>query len=449
MMPRRKPLAVSRRRVLRWGASGAVTVIAGRARADDVDCVIVGAGAAGIAAAKDLQRANRTFVLLEAQGRVGGRMFTDAVEGMPFDAGASYIHFAEHNPWRDIAREGGVEAVPDQPTGFRLFENGQPVPLDRRSARRSAFSTLSSALDALPDAAPDIAIMDFAASLGPEFTEPARRITRMSLGEEPERVSLRDYARLWSGEDLLVPSGYGRLAERWAAGLPVSRQTPVTRISWDGGVAVETPRGLVRARTCIVTVSVGVLAGGAIRFDPPLPALTQQAIAGLRMGALTKVAFAVEGMRADWPDTGDLVDTAFGGLDFELWPFDRPLLVATLGGDAARALVAQGEAAATAAVADALAAMLGGATRGRVKAARLAGWTADPWSRGAYSIATPGHAAARAALAEPVGGRLLFAGEATGGPGEDIGAAMTAGGAVLAGRDAARAVIRGLAGSHD
>ncbi|MFO1147832.1 MAG: NAD(P)/FAD-dependent oxidoreductase [Alsobacter sp.] len=440
---------VTRRDVLGLAAAGAATLLAGRARADDVDCVIVGAGAAGIAAARELQRSGRTFRLLEARDRVGGRMFTAEVAGIPFDAGASYIHFAERNPWRDIAGEAGVGTEPDRANGLRFYEGGRPVPEERRRAARGAFSALSAALDALPETAPDIAMSDFAASLGPDYAEPARRIARMSLGEEPERVSLRDYARLWNGDDLLVPTGYGRLAERWAAGLPVSLATPASRIAWDRGIAVDTPRGSVRARTCIVTASTGVLGEGAIRFDPPLPALTQQAIAGLGMGALTKIALAVDGVRGDWPDTGDLIDTAYGGLDIELWPFDRPLLVATLGGDAARALVAQGEPAAAAAITDALAAMLGGAARSRVRAARLAGWAADPWSRGAYSVAAPGEAGARAALAEPVGGRLFFAGEATGGPGEAVAAAMTAGGAVLAGRAAARDVVRRLLSSPD
>lgn len=431
----------SRRQVLGIAAALAAPRVARAADETLLDCIVVGAGAAGLAAGRALAASGRRFVILEASGRIGGRVQTAEVEGVPFDAGASYIHFADRNPWLPIASQYGFRLADERASGFMLFENGVRVSDPSRRASRSGFGRLLQALDALTPDTADVSMATFAQALDADLVGPSRRIARMSLGEEPERVSVRDYARLWSGDDFVVPDGYGRLVERFGADLPVRRDTPVTRIDWSDGIAMETPRGTLRARGAIVTVPVGVLAAGGITFAPSLPAATLDAIAGLRMGALTKVAFAVSGDRKDWPDAGDLVDARFGGINFELWPFERRIVVATLGGDAARDLVAKGETAALAETADVLVSLAGPRLRGSLRGGHLAGWCASPWALGSYSVCLPGHADARARLAEPVGERLIFAGEATGGPDEAVGAAMTAGGASLAGAAAAERMV--------
>ena len=431
----------SRRHVLGMAAALAAPRVARAADETLLDCIVVGAGAAGLAAGRALAASGRRFVILEASGRIGGRVHTADVEGVPFDAGASYIHFADRNPWLAIASEFGFRLADERSTGFVLFDNGVRVSDPSRRASRSGFGRLLQALDTLTPEAADVSMATFAQALDADLLGPSRRIARMSLGEEPEHVSVRDYARLWSGDDFLVPDGYGRLVERFGADLPVRRDTPVTRIDWSDGVAVETPRGTLRARGAIVTVPVGVLAAGGITFTPSLPAATLDAIAGLRMGALTKVAFALSGDRRDWPEASDLVDTRLGGINVELWPFGRPIAVAMLGGDAARDLVARGEKAALAETADIIVSLAGSQLRGSLRAGHLAGWTGSPWALGSYSICLPGHADARVRLAEPVGDRLIFAGEATGGPDEAVGAAMTAGGASLAGTAAAERMV--------
>lgn len=437
----------TRRRALALVGAALAAPAVGRAQdASLLDCVVVGAGAAGLAAARRLVDSGRRVLVLEARERTGGRAFTDSVGGIPFDAGASYIHFAERNPWRGLAAANGFDLADDNGSGFVLYDNGVRVPEDGRRARRGGFGRLSSALDDLTAATPDISMAAFASGLDPALIAPARGIARMSLGEEPERVSVRDYARLWSGDDFLVPGGYGRLVQAVGAGLPVRPAMPVSAIDWSGsGVVLTTPGGSLGARTAIVTVPVGVLAAGRIAFTPRLPDATTGAIGGLRMGALTKIALAIDGDRLGWPDPNDLIDSRRGGIDFELWPFRRPLVVATLGGDQARDLVALGEAAALAEVTDLFVSLVGADARRHVRDGRMAGWSADPFALGSYSVALPGQADARLRLAEPVGGRLLFVGEATGGPGEAVGAAMTVGGASLAGLAAAERVLGLLA----
>jgi monoamine oxidase len=125
----------------------------------------------------------------------------------------------------------------------------------------------------------------------------------------------------------------------------------------------------------------------------------------------------------------------------EMFPDGKPIAVAITGGDFGRSLCEAGETAAVAAITDMLAAILGERARAAVKGGRLAGWWAEPFSRGAYSVARPGRHQDRATLARAIGDRIWFAGEATAG-----GGAMTVGGATLAARSAAAAVARRLKG---
>ena len=96
----------------------------------DTDVIVVGAGAAGLSAAKELRRLGKRFVVVEARDRVGGRVFTDKSLGAGFDAGAVYIHWAERNPWREIAQGFGRQAVDEGslPRGAdKSFEDGAPA----------------------------------------------------------------------------------------------------------------------------------------------------------------------------------------------------------------------------------------------------------------------------------------------------------------------------------
>lgn len=432
------------RRKLLMGASALLAGSAGArapARASEPDVIVIGAGAAGIAAAKQLQAAGRPTIVLEARDRLGGRTFTDSSLGPSYDAGAMFIHWAERNPWTEIARELGV-ATPSESWGggFQLFQNGRPMPAGDRARRRGAFGEIDRRLESADLRERDISVADLLSDLGPELAPVAASGLLLSIGEESARISARDYQRLWSGEDYVVPSGYGNLVARYGAGLDIRLSHQVTAIDWSGsGVAVTTASGTLKARACIVTVPVGVLKAGAIRFTPDLPARSRDALAGIGMGALTKIALKVEGERFGIaPGTTYFeAGAATRLISFELFPDDRDLVIGYCGGDYARDLSRAGPAAAREQVVDLLAGMVGGAFRKAAGPVSFPAWWTDPFSLGSYSVCLPGHAAARDILAEPVGGRLWFAGEATAG-----GGAMTAGGATLAGRTAAAAVAR-------
>jgi monoamine oxidase len=417
---------------------GAAILLAGRASAAaDVDVAIVGAGAAGLAAAKVLRKAGRSFVVLEARGRIGGRAFTDESLGAPFDAGAQYIHWAERNPWKKIAEKF---KVPLQEDGFGqmplVFANGARMPDEERARRRSGFARIWRALEA--GASADRSFAEAVKDAPPEIAAAAGGITQFSLGEEPERVSIADYEQLWSGDDLLVPSGYGALVVRHGADVPVRLSTPVGAIRLgDRRVELETSKGTVRAGAAIVTVSIGVLKAGSIRFSPDLPVAIADALDGLGMGAYTKIALKLDRDRVGDLEATDLIEVVDGGaLSFEFWPFGRDLAIVLLGGDHARTLCEAGERAAIDFAVERLAGMLGRQIHAAVTGGRLAAWWTDPYARGSYSVARPGRVAAREALRQPVGGRIFFAGEATAG-----GGAMTVGGATLDGERVARAVL--------
>lgn len=409
--------------------------------AADLDVAIIGAGAAGLAAAHAARQKGLTARIFEARNRVGGRVYTNTTLGSSFEAGAFYIHWSDENPWTEIAKSLAIPTIDDGTLwgGFNVFQNGRALSAEERSRRRGGFWRLSSVLDGKPDAV-DMSFGDAARRLNPDAPDTGAGMSLLSLGEEPDRVSIRDYQRLNAGDDLVVPTGYGKLLEAYARGLEISLETPVTAVDFSGPVVrLETPRGTIRARYAVITVPVNVLKSGSIRFTPHLPPATLAALDGLGMGALTKIALKFEGTKFGQSPWTQFFDTGTRGdlVNFEFWPFGNDLVVAHFGGDYARGVAAQGEAGAVEHMLARLLAILGADARKAFRGGKLAGWSADPLSLGGYSIAKPGFADARDALAVPVAEKLWFAGEASAGAGS-----MTAGGAALAGQAAIAAMLK-------
>lgn len=434
---------VDRRAMLLGSGALAVSLAGARAShaAGTPDVIVIGAGAAGIAAARQLRAARRSVIVLEGRSRTGGRAFTDTSLGPAYDAGAMFIHWAERNPWVEIARELGIPTPGEsRGGGFQLFVDGRPMPAEDRAKRRRTFGEIDRRLETSRLDGGDLSVAALLSDLGPDLAPIASSGLLLSIGEESDRISATDYQRLWAGDDYVVPTGYGDLVARHAAGLDIRLNETVSAIRWDGpGVTVTTTSGTLKAPACIVTVPVGVLKAGTIRFTPELPQRTRDALDGIGMGALTKIALKVDAERF-----GIAPDSAFfeaGRADrlmnFDMFPGNRDLIVGYCGGDYARSLSRGGAEAAREHIVDLLAGMVGGAFRKSAGAVSFPAWWTDPYARGSYSVCLPGHAAARDRLAEPIGGKIWLAGEATAG-----GGAMTVGGATLAGRAAAAAVSR-------
>ena len=412
----------------------------------DVDLVIVGAGAAGIAAARTALAFGASCVVLEARDRVGGRVHTDASLGPHFDAGAAYIHFCERNPWVREARRVGIETRPWR--GFMHFEpyiNGQRVPEEAVLRRRRVREGFWTHLESIEDQDLDQPIAEAALVLQDEGRDAITDMSRLGLGEDPQHVSLRDYMALWDGPDRIVPQGYGTLVKAAAAGLPIRLDCPVSQIRQTAaGFGVVTGQGTISARAVVLTVPVGVMKAGRIGLPSGLSADFVSGLDGLAMGALTKVALAFDGERFGIPQGADKIalDAPEGSMTFELWPFDQNLVLAVSGGQGGRRLIAQGEAASVDEVARLFSAIIGRDCRPHLRGGRLSGWWGDPYSEGSYAYAKPNQHHARAKLLDTGVEGLYYAGEAT--AGGRFGACMTVAGASYAGWDATKKALKAL-----
>jgi len=412
--------------------------------------VVVGAGAAGLSAAAHLRAQGVAVTLLEAGPRIGGRAHTvrpAALGGEVLDLGASWLHAADCNPLVRLAGPEDELINSDVLGTERLFVAGR----NATAAEQGGYDACWEAVEHLAPGDADNSLAALMAGLpGPWAPTVALWEGAIIAAADADALSAQDWRRnLLPPPNLLVRDGLGSFVARRLA-TPAWLDTPATRIGWDGvgvvpgvvpGVVVETPRGTLRAAACIVTVSTGVLAGGAIRFDPPLPQAVQAAVDGLPMGLLTKVALPADGDgRLGVADNSTLarqVTVGEAGMTFNAWPLGRAHLVGFVGGRAAWA-VAGDDAAAEDFAREQVQAMLGAVRLGA--GAVVTGWGTDPVARGAYAYARPGHAGARAALADAFPGeRLLFAGEAT----RTDGLAGTVGGAWLSGRDAAARLLQG------
>jgi monoamine oxidase len=379
-----------------------------------VDVAIIGAGAAGLGAAHALQNSGLSIIVLEARDRVGGRAHTIlAAPGITFDAGCGWLHSADKNSFVKIARQLNFEIDKTRPPWReQSFDTGFPL------SERQDFIA---ALDAFYDRAEEAAQRggDDTAS---HYLEPGNRwnpmihaISTYVNGCELDQVSIQDMeAYEDTGINWRVRRGYGALMTAYGALCPLALNTEVTLIDHSGTrVRIETSQGTLTADKVIVTVPTNLIADQAIRFHPLLPAKVEAA-RGLPLGVDDKVMLALDDPEA-LPKDGNLrgatMRTAMGS--FHLRPFGQPCIEGYFGGTFARDLENLGEGAFGAESIDQIVALLGSEFRRKLKPLAESRWAHDPFARGAYSHALPGHAGDRAVLAAPVDGRLFFAGEAT------------------------------------
>lgn len=375
---------------------------------DEFDIAIVGGGAAGIAAAAAL--AGRfSVVLLEARERLGGRAWTADVGGFAQDLGCGWLHSADINPLAALAEQQGWRLDKSPPHWTRQAFNADFPPQDQ-AAYRQAMDGLEGRIEAAAARGEDRPASELMIP-GDRWNPLLHAFSAYYNGAEFDRVSTLDYdAYEDTGVNWRLAQGYGAMIAAQAAGEIVTG-APVRRIDHGGPrLKLETPRGTLSARLAIVTVPTPLIAEGGLAFAPDLPA-AREAAAGLPLGLADKVLLAVEGAD-DLPREGHL----FGSPDrtetgsYHLRPFGRPLIEVFLGGR--HALSLEGEGAAAAFAMEELGRLLGSDLRRRLAPLAATAWAADPWSRGSYSHALPGHAGDRAVLAAAGGERILFAGEA-------------------------------------
>jgi monoamine oxidase len=379
-----------------------------------VDVAIIGAGAAGLGAAHALKQSGLSFIVLEARDRVGGRGHTVmAAPDVVFDLGCGWLHSANENSFVSIAEKLNFEINRDLPP-WRERAYGKAFPPEERSDFiRSLDEFFQRAHEAAKSGRDSPAA---------RYLEPGNRWNPMIdatstyiNGAELDQVSVLDFeAYEDTNINWRVRRGYGALMEAYGASLPLAFNCVVTLIDHSGKrLRIETSQGTLTADKAIVTVPTNLIADETIRFHPALPEKVDAAT-NLPLGLADKVVLALDQAEA-LPKEGNLRGATMRKEmgTYHIRPFGQPCIEGFFGGRFARELEDAGDGAIAAHSIDEIVSFLGNDFRRKLKPLKESRWAHDPFARGSYSHALPGHAGKRAVLATPVDGRLFFAGEAT------------------------------------
>ena len=383
-----------------------------------VDAVIVGAGAAGIAAARRLAAFNKRFVLLEAAQEVGGRCITDTKTfGVPYDRGAHWMYAADVNPLVKLGVQAGLNVYTVPP--------GQRIRIGRRYAREGEMEDFLAGLvranTAIADAArkSDVACAQvLPKDLGDWRSTIEFVLGPYNCGKELSELSTVDLARSVERDNsAFCRQGFGAVLAKLAAGLPLLTGTPVKTIEWWSRqrLEVDTAQGQFKTNAIIVTLSTNALAAGKVKFAPELPKRHLDALSKLKLGSRDHIALELPGnplgLRADELvfEKSDNRQTAaiLGNLS------GTTLCTVDVGGGFGRELSGKGEAAMIDFALSWLGSLYGADMKNQVKRRHATRWNSEPWVLGATSAAAPGAQSARKILTEPLSSRIFLAGEAT------------------------------------
>jgi monoamine oxidase len=383
----------------------------------EADIVVIGAGAAGIAAARRIAAANRKVIVLEAASQVGGRCVTDtSTFEVPFDRGARWIHNPETNPMIKLGRAAGLEIMP-APTG-------QKIRIGRRNARASeteeflaALVKANRAIDEASRGRVDVSCASVMPKELGDWSGTAEFVLGANFaGKDLKDISAVDKVRAQDRNSAIAcRQGLGTLIAKLAEPLPLSLSTPASRIEWGNRDAiVQTPAGKITARAAIITVSSNVLASGNIKFAPDIPKRTLDAAAKLGLGSYDHIALLLSGNPLGLARDDIMIEQSNSTRTALLYAnmSSSSLCSIDVGGSFGRDLSAQGEAAMVAFAIEWLTKLFGSDLAKAVKKSSATRWNASPYVQGAMSVAPPGAQPSRRALSEPVG-CMYFAGEAT------------------------------------
>ena len=436
------------------------------------DVAVVGAGVAGLAAARELRRRGLTVVVLEARDRIGGRIFTlrDPRLPLPVELGAEFVHGAAPLTYRLLA-EAGITTIDLSGEHWRAHEG--------RLARTELWTPIARILGQIDRRAPDRSFDDFLAALGNRATASNRRAARKFVegyhAADPGEIGVRSLVPADEGPSgdavtqiARVHGGYDQLP-RWLAGelqAELRLRSPVAAIEWQRGrveVAVRRDTGAVRrfvTRAVIVTVPAGVLGAGpaqpgGLRLQPEPPRIPRSYDL-VAMGTVARLvcwfrefpwSAAGAGRHAERTARAGFwqLDGPTFGVCWTAYPLRWPLAVAWAGGPKAAAVARRGCRAVESTAVGELSAAFGlprRAVASLLAATWMHDWQRDVYSRGAYSYARVGGAGAARSLSRPVEETLFFAGEAT----DTGGHTGTVEGALASGLRAARQASRALGG---
>ncbi len=416
--------------------------------------LVLGAGMAGLGAARVLHDAGARVTVIEARDRIGGRTHTSQHwPDLPVDMGASWIHGTTGNPVTALARDCGLTlTATDYRRSVTYDENGQMVPFIKPAEQ--ALALVEKARRKVEDAGEDLSLQAaIEASKGWQCLSPHdRRIARLAINTRIEHEYSGDWNRLsawhfdqgkdFPGDEAVVTPGFGPILTHLAQGLDLRLAEPVTAIAPAAhGVSVTTTRGTHPAEHAIVTLPLGVLQSGRIHFSEPLLMRRQQAIDGLGMGLLNKCVLRFD--RAFWPADMDWIDflgpveTRWADWANYLPATGQPLLVGFNAARMAEEVEAWTDRDTAASAISALRSMFGSSVP-EALGAQISRWRQDPFALGAYSFNVVGTSRKdrKALFGTDWDGRLSFAGEAT-----SADQPSTVHGALITGRAAALALL--------
>lgn len=417
--------------------------IIGTARAAiDFDVAIVGAGAAGIAAARRIAAAGRKYVVLEAADHIGGRCVTDTrTFGVPYDRGAHWIYGPDFNPLTKLPAPRTIEVYPAPAS--------QKVRIGKRYAREGELEDFLAlqvrANRAITDAARKADVSCERAlpnDLGDWRPSIEFELGPFGCGKDLTQVSAVDFAKSADRNTAaLCRQGFGALLAAFAGRLPIRLSTPVTSIDTRRGIAVATPKGTIDARAAVVTVSTNVIGSGAIKFLPELDKRHLDAFARLSLGSYDHIALELKGNPLGFESDDLVFEKAAGTRTAAILAnvSGTSLCQIEVAGAFGKELASHGEAAMVDFAADWLAGLYGTEVKKTVTRSQATRWNYDPLTLGAASVAAPGGQYARHMLMDPLQGAVWYAGEAAH---ETLWG--TVGGAWESGERAAEAVLRHL-----
>ena len=393
----------------------------------DERIVIVGAGVAALAAVQELEvRGFENVVILEAQDRVGGRVWTSSIgDGIPVELGATWIHGIRSNPIHEIAESNGIETAPtDYDNTIVYDQSGRETPwVDEqlwRAYMRLAYERPDQSLQAVYD--------EFATANDLDdhhdrllWQHVLNSMLEHEFGADISDLSIMSYdgGSDLRGEDVVFPGGYSQIIDVLAAGRDIRLGHPVAEIDHTGDeVAVTTGTGAVfEADRVIVTVPLGVLKAGDISFVPSLPPDKQAAIDALAMGVLNRTSLLFDDVfwapDVEWigylsEQKGEWSET------LNLYPYQQQPVLAMFNAGSFGAEVEQySDDELTGRAVDALRAIFGDVVPDPVDSVSTR-WVSDPWTKGSYSYVPAGASFENyRVMARPAGERVFFAGEAT------------------------------------
>ncbi len=387
------------------------------------EVVIVGAGIAGLEAARTLQKNGVSFVVLEANFRIGGRVHTNTdIFGVPFDTHAHWIMSSPKNPLIDYAGSNGFNVYAD-PGRQKYFVADREVTENELADLRETDRIFNKKIK---DAAMKGVSGDddnARTALGEAFFRNPWGYTIASeygvwdMAENSENWSPNDWWNSEGGNDWFCAQGYGSVVAHYGADVPVALATGVKEINWQGDdLKVLTHHaGTIRTRAVILTVSVGVLAAGHIKFTPELPMEKQQAIDDVGMAVMNNIGLQfsddVFGFGADTYVYEQQHDE--NGVGYLANLNNTNLVYGYVGGAQAKALEKETMETVIAYGLDGMKSMLGNAVEKKFVAGYATACGQSPFYQGAYSAAKPGKQPMRAVLRETVADKLFFSGEAT------------------------------------